>query len=155
MFVGPVISTLTRTSWLCHHGSHIFYCERNYNQWCRHIWFLENHIYYICLLSNPYWFVPGWDWMSSSRLLVEFHWIDHPKNSQNFVEKAHYPYATPLKISRTHSIPAWGIVFSDLSWSARFGIYWASKLSVRCSNRYSECFSASTQIFEINFECCV
>ena len=32
---------------------------------------------------------------------------DVPKNSQNFVEKAHYPNATPLKISiRTHSIPA-------------------------------------------------
>ena len=26
-----------------------------------------------------------------------FHWIDPPKNSQNFVEKAHNPDATPLK----------------------------------------------------------
>ena len=42
----------------------------------------------------------GWDWMSSSRnFLVVFHWIDPPKDSQNFVEKAHYPDATPLKIS--------------------------------------------------------
>ena len=40
--------------------------------------------------------------------LVVFHWIDPPKNSQKFVEKAHYPESTPLKISiRTHSIPAW------------------------------------------------
>ena len=47
--------------------------------------------------------------MSSSRnFLAVFHWIDPPKSSQNFVEKAHYPDATPLKISiRTHSIPAW------------------------------------------------
>ena len=31
-----------------------------------------------------------------------------PKNGQTFAEKAHYPNATPLKISiRTHSIPAW------------------------------------------------
>ena len=26
-----------------------------------------------------------------------FHWIDPPKNSQNFVEKALYPDETPLK----------------------------------------------------------
>ena len=40
--------------------------------------------------------------------LVVFHCIDPPKSSQNFVEKAHYPDATPLKISiRTHSIQAW------------------------------------------------
>ena len=40
-------------------------------------------------------------------ILVEFYWIDPPKNSQNFVEKAHYPDATLLKISiRTHSILA-------------------------------------------------
>ena len=38
-----------------------------------------------------------------------FHLIDPPpENSQYFVEIAHYPDATPLKISiRTHSIPAW------------------------------------------------
>ena len=42
------------------------------------------------------------------KFLVVFHWIDPPKNSQNFVENAHYPDATPLKISiRTHSNPAW------------------------------------------------
>ena len=46
--------------------------------------------------------------MSFARnFLVVFHWIDPPNNSQNFLEKAHYPNATPLKISiRTHSIPA-------------------------------------------------
>ena len=31
--------------------------------------------------------------------MVFLHLIDLPKNSQNFVEKAHYPDATPLKIS--------------------------------------------------------
>ena len=42
---------------------------------------------------------------------MEFHWIDVPKNSQNFVEKAHYPDSTPLKNSIwTHSIPAWTIL---------------------------------------------
>ena len=46
--------------------------------------------------------------------LVVFHWIDPPKNSQSFVEKAYYPDATPLKISiRTHSIPAcWCIILT-------------------------------------------
>ena len=40
--------------------------------------------------------------------------IDPPKNSQNFVEKAHYPNATPLKISiRTHSIPAWQMLYKE------------------------------------------
>ena len=36
------------------------------------------------------------------------HGIEYPpKNSQIFVENAHYPNATPLNISiRTHSIPA-------------------------------------------------
>ena len=48
-------------------------------------------------MKNGKSFLTGWDWMSSSRnFLVEFHWIDPPKNSQNFVEKAHYPDATPL-----------------------------------------------------------
>ena len=42
------------------------------------------------------------------KFLVVFHWIDPPKNSQNFAEKSHYPYAIALKISlRTHSNPAW------------------------------------------------
>ena len=49
------------------------------------------------------------------KFLVEFHWIEPPKNSQNFVEKpkkTHYPDATPLKISiRTHSIPACMIMY--------------------------------------------
>ena len=45
------------------------------------------------------------------KFLVVFHWIDPPKNSQNFVEKAYYPDATPLKIYiRTHSIPAWHFI---------------------------------------------
>ena len=36
-----------------------------------------------------------------------YHWIDPPKNSQNFVEKAHYFDTTPLNFFiRTHSIPA-------------------------------------------------
>ena len=47
------------------------------------------------------------EWVLQKNFVV-FHWIDPPKNSQNFLEKAHYPDATPLKISiRTHSIPAW------------------------------------------------
>ena len=50
-----------------------------------------------------------------------FQWIDPPKNSQNFVEKAHYPNATPLKISiRTHSIPAW---YGHLVNSSPFHVY--------------------------------
>ena len=47
---------------------------------------------------------------TKARILVLSHWINPPKNSQDFVEKAHYPDATPLRISiRTHSIPAWNI----------------------------------------------
>ena len=52
------------------------------------------------------------EWVSQE-ILVVFHWIDPPKNSQNFVEKAHYSDTTPLKISiRNHSIP----VCFDIWW---------------------------------------
>ena len=46
------------------------------------------------------------------KFLVVLHWIDPPKNSQNFVEKAYFPDTTPLNISwRTHSILAWFVSF--------------------------------------------
>ena len=55
------------------------------------------------------------------KFLMVFHWIDPRKNSQNFVEKAHYPDATPLKISiRTHSIPAFFILHSNFG----FSLFW-------------------------------
>ena len=43
--------------------------------------------------------------------------MDPSKNSQNFVEKAHYPDASQLKISiKTHSIPAALILWPYSHW---------------------------------------
>ena len=88
-----------------------------------HVTMMTGHRFYCCLsqqksptveiFGSIFWY------LSPNRLglnefflkfLVIFHWIDHPKNSQTFVEKVNNPDATPLKISiRTHSIPAWSL----------------------------------------------
>ena len=73
---------------------------------------------------------------------MEFHWKDPPKDSQNFLEIAHNPNETPLKISiRTHSIPAWVIWYVTFEryimqssrdvyvlWFISFNLYVSAKL---------------------------
>ena len=66
---------------------------------------------------------------------MEFHWIDPPKISQNFVEKAHYPDATPLKNSiRTHSIPVCMYVCMNGRESKKHGT--DSPSGMQCIYRY-------------------